>query len=398
MSRLYRLAYLISHPIQYQAPMLRYIAAHQEIDLTVFFMSDLSVRDYQDPGFKVSVKWDIPLLEGYRYVFLPVMGGKDRISFWQPFVYGLWRHLKSGRFDALWVNGYFHQVYLRAIAIAKMLGIKILFRCESHLKSQSRSWIKMRIKNFVLPRFFKAIDAFLAIGTLNRDYYLHYGVPKEHIFLTPYAVDNVFFQKKAIEARPHRETLRAELGLEPGRPVILFASKFQPHKRARDLLEAYIHLSSDGFKEPHPYLLFIGDGEERLRLETRAKELNWSSVRFLGFKNQTEIPQYYDLCDVFVLPSDRENWGLVINEVMNAGKPVIISDQVGCGPDLVEDGVNGFIVPVGDVPMLADRLRCLVNNPGLAARMGEESLRRISMWDFEAGLHGLLQALRSVVR
>ena len=156
----------------------------------------------------------------------------------------------------------------------------------------------------------------------------------------PYAVDNEFFRTAAERARPHRERLRAELGLQPGRAVILFASKMQPHKRAADLLEAYARLSPDTAAEPAAYLVFAGDGEERARLERRARALKWDSIRFIGFRNQSELPALYDLCDVFVLPSEHEPWGLVVNEAMNAGKPVIVSDRVGAGPDLVEDGVN----------------------------------------------------------
>ncbi|MFQ5914085.1 MAG: glycosyltransferase, partial [Nitrospinota bacterium] len=286
MSRTYRLAYLVSHPIQYQAPMLRYIAAQREIDLTVFFLSDLSVRDYRDPGFGIPVKWDVPLLEGYKHVFLPALGRRNRLSFWRPFVYGLWRHLKAGHFDALWLHSYAHQVSLRALAIAKLLGLKVLFRGESHLKSRPRSRAKLWLKDRTFPRLFKAIDGFLAIGTLNRAYYLHYGAPEERIFMMPYAVDNAFFQKRVNEARPHQKALRAELGLEPDRPVILYASKFQPRKRPGDLLDAYVRLSPDGVRQPKPYLLFIGDGEERPRLEARVQRLGWSSVKFLGFKNQ----------------------------------------------------------------------------------------------------------------
>lgn len=393
MSRTYRLAYLVSHPIQYQAPMLRHIAAHPRIDLTVFFLSDHSVRQFEDPGFGVPVRWDVPLLDGYRHVFLPALGGKNRLSFWRPFVYGLRRQLKAEQFDALWLHGYAHQANLWALAVAKRLGIKVLLRGESHLKSQSASSTMLFVKNLVLPRLFKSVDAFLAIGSLNRDYYLHYGVSKDRIFAMPYAVDNAFFQKKIDEARPNREALRSDLDLQPGRPIILYVSKFKRRKRAGDLLEAYIRLSPDGVHEPKPYLLFVGDGEERFALERRVKQLGWNSVRFLGFKNQTELPQYYDLCDVFVLPSENEPWGLVVNEVMNAGKPVIVSDQVGAGADLVKDGETGFVVPVGDVARLADCLRRLTSDPELAWKMGNQSQKRISEWGFEADLQGLLEAL-----
>jgi len=393
----YRVACLVSHPIQYQAPLLRRIAACPEIDLTVFFMSDLSVRGYRDPGFGTRVRWDVPLLDGYRYEFLPGLGPRDRISFWWPFSFGLSRLLRPGRFDVLWVHGYYHFVALRAILGAKAARIKVLMRGESNLISETRRALARGLKRLLLPRLFRLIDGFLAIGTLNREYYLRYGVPQRKIFMMPYAVDNEFFQKKAGEARVRREQLRAELGLEQGRPVILYVAKLQRRKRPMDLLEAYVQLSPDGIREPRPYLLFVGDGEERRRLEERVRGLGWRSVRFLGFKTQSELPRYYDLCDVFVLPSAHEPWGLVVNEAMNAAKPVVVSDQVGCAPDLVRDGVNGFVFPAGDIGALAERLRRLTEDPELARRMGEESLRIIDKWNFDADVQGLLEALDYVV-
>ncbi|MBI2867363.1 MAG: glycosyltransferase family 4 protein [Chloroflexi bacterium] len=398
MHRPYRLAYLVSHPIQYQAPLLRYLSASPEIDLTVYFLSNHSVLGYKDAGFGVDVQWDVDLLDGYKHVFLPCLGRQDHLSFWRPLTHGLWSRLRAGRFDALWVHGYAHQANLRAIAIARLLGMKVLLRGESHLGSGSRSKAQVWIKQRTYPWFFKAPNAFLAIGTLNTLYYRHYGVPADRIFPMPYTVDNDFFLRRSEEASPLREALRAELGFEPGRPVILYASKFQPRKRAADLLDAYIRLSPDGRQEPRPYLLFVGDGEERPLLESRVRSLGWSSVKFLGFRNQTELPRYYDLCDIFALPSEYEPWGLVVNEVMNAGKAVIVSDQVGAGPDLVKEGESGYIVRVKDVEALAGRLRSLVDDPTLCRRMGEESRRRIAAWGFEADRRGLLDALASVVK
>jgi len=116
-------------------------------------------------------------------------------------------------------------------------------------------------------------------------------------------------------------------------------------------------------------------------------------VRFAGFQNQTQMPAYYAACDVYVLCSQRETWGLAVNEAMNAGKPVIVTDQVGAAKDLVGDGDNGYVVPVGDVDVLSDRLRRITSDELLARRMGASSLRRISRWDFEADVAGLWQAL-----
>ena len=341
----------------------------------------------------MQLRWDIPLLKGYSYSFLPALGAADKRTFLKPYTYGIVKHLKADNIDVLLLPGYGHQAYLRAIIAAKLLGRKVILFGDSHLLSLKRSWLKRIYKTLVYPFFFQAFDAFLAIGSWNKIYYRYYGVPEEKIFRMPFAVDNNFFQEEAQKAHSSRKCLRKALNLRPNFPVILFASKFLRRKRAADLLEAYVRLSPDGVSEPNAYLLFIGDGEERERLEQRVENLGWSNILFLGFKNQSELPRYYDLCDVFVLPSEHEPWGLVVNEVMNAGKAVIVSDQVGCGPDLVCDGVNGFVVPVGNIDVLADRLTRLINNPKLVTAMGEKSLRRISSWSYAEAVDGILQAI-----
>jgi glycosyltransferase involved in cell wall biosynthesis len=238
------------------------------------------------------------------------------------------------------------------------------------------------------------------VGARNREYYRSYGVPAERIFMMPYAVDNASFQAAAARAHPSRELLRTSLGLPPGCPVILYASKFQSHKRTQDLLEAFIRMSPDGRKASPAALLFVGDGEERPALERRISALGWnsiqSSIQILGFRNQSELPALFDLCDIFVLPSAVEPWGLVINEVMNAGKAIVASDRVGAVPDLVRDGINGFVFPAGDVDALRDRLQRLVADPMLTQNMGHASLRLVGSHNFAADRDGLLQALEFV--
>ncbi|MFZ0657276.1 MAG: hypothetical protein WAM05_01060, partial [Candidatus Binataceae bacterium] len=150
MSSPYRVACLVTHPIQYQAPMFRYLASSPELDLTVLFLSDLSMREYHDPGFGVAFKWDVPLLEGYRSEFLPAFGAIDQISFWRPFTRAIRSRLRAGRFDALWIHGYAHQAMLRAVAAARSLGIKVLMRGESHHGSESRSALTQMLKRRML--------------------------------------------------------------------------------------------------------------------------------------------------------------------------------------------------------------------------------------------------------
>jgi glycosyltransferase involved in cell wall biosynthesis len=387
-----RVAYMVSHPIQYQAPLLRRLAAEKAFELTVLFLSDLSTREYRDPGFGCGVKWDVNLLDGYKSKVLPAWGDRDTFGFCRPVTLGVERELRTGRYDAVWLHGYAHHAHLRACFTAKRHGMKVLLRGESHDKSSAHSAVVTLVKRQVLSRFFRHIDAFLAIGRANRDYYLNHGVPSGKVFLVPYAVDNERFQASA--TADARNKVFAELDLTRGRPVILFASKLQPKKRPWDLWEAFTRLSPDGLEEPLPYLIFAGEGSERAGIEAAALRRRWTNVRFVGFQNQTQLPGYYAAADVLVLPSEREPWGLVVNEAMNAGTAVIVSDQVGAAADLVADGKNGYVVSTGDVNTLTDRLRRLASDSALVRSMGEQSLRRISRWSLEADVKGFLEALR----
>ncbi len=389
-----RLAYLVTHPIQYQAPLLRRIAREPDIDLQVFFASDVSSRQFLDPGFGARIRWDVPLLEGYKCEFLPAIGGNDRISFWRPFNYGLSERLSKGKFDALWIHGYMRWSHLRAMLVAKRLGMKVLIRDEVTAISARRGPVNKCAKRVFFAMLRRLVDGFMAIGTLNREYYRQNGIEETRIFLMPYAIDNAFFQSLSRASADRREELRSGLGLRPGRPVILYVGKMSERKRPHDLLEAYALLSPDGRAEPDPYLVYVGEGTERARLEARTSSLGWSSVKFLGFKNQSELPAYYDLCDVFVIPSVLEPWGLVVNEAMNAGRPIIASDRVGCAPDLVRDGVNGRIFGAGDIGALHMALRDVLSDPCRCRTMGQNSLDIIRVWGFEEDAKGLRSALR----
>ena len=390
------IAYLVTHPIQYQAPLLRRIAKEPEFELTVFFRSDFSTKEFIDPEFGTQIKWDTNLLDGYNYEILPAVGPSDRFSFWRPWNYGLWKRLRKGRFQVLWIHGYAMFFHLYAMIAAKFLGIKVLIRDEPTLVSKKRGKFKISIKR----AFFSYVNlfcvGFLAIGKMNKDYYLANGVPEKKIFEMPYAVDNDFFQEKAKICSLNRETLRASLCLVPGRPIVLYASKMSQRKRPMDLFEAFSHI----FKNltPSPYLLFVGDGEMRSYLEKRVEKMGLGSdVLFLGFKNQGELPCFYDLCDVFVLPSLFEPWGLVINETMNASGAVIASDQVGSASDLIHPWRNGFVFRAGDVSGLASALIKTLSNPDRCRAMGQESMNIISKWGFDEDIKGLKNAVKAVL-
>lgn len=389
----WRIAYLVTHPIQYQAPLLRLIAAQPDMDLTVFFQSEGALGRHFDAGFGQIVHWDVPLLDGYRHEFLPALGRRDLITTHRPFSYGIARRLLRGNFDVLWVHGYSRPFNWEAMLVAKLAGLKVLVRDDATLAGTRRRWTRRVVKQVFFRLLATMVDGFLAVGTANADYYRAHGVPARKIFVLPYAVDNEFFAKRAAEAAPVRDRLRASLGLEPRRPVILFASKFQARKRPLDLLRAYEQLLARGSMRAPPYLLFVGDGELRAAVEAEAASKQLTGVRFLGFRNQTELPALFDLCDVFVLPSVNEPFGLVVNEVMAAGRAVVATDEVGCAPDLVKPGVNGQTFSAGDVAGLADALERVLVPPSRAQAMGNASRDIIGRWSFAEDIKELRRAL-----
>ncbi|MDE3104141.1 MAG: glycosyltransferase family 4 protein [Acidobacteriota bacterium] len=395
-----RLAYLVSHPIQYQAPLLRRIALEPDIDLTVFFGSDFSVRGYQDKGFGVDVKWDVPLLEGYRYEFLPKLRDTATYSVTSPLSYGIWSRLRGRNgepaFDALWTHGYATLNALHGMLAAKSLGIPVLVRAESWLADRSRSPWKLVAKQVFFHALRPFVDAVLPIGSLNAEYWRHYFGPQMPMFQMPYAVDNAYFQHQSELATNHREALRQELGLEPGRPIILFASKLQTRKRCSDLVEAYRRLCTQRKQTPVPYLLIVGDGEERAALQQQASATGLEGIRFCGFRNQSELPRFFDLASVFVLPSEHEPWGLIVNEVMNAARAVIVTQDVGSYVDLIADGVEGCVYPVRDIGALVVCLERVLASPETAAQMGERARQRIDQWSFEQDVAGLRAALAHI--
>ena len=171
MTRKIRLAYLVSHPIQYQAPLLRRIAQERDIDLHVFFGSDFSTRGYKDEGFGVGVVWDVPLVEGYAHTFLPRLRDNGTVGVATPLNRGIYGHLRGSgerpRFDALWVHGYATANAMQGMLAAKMLGIPVLLRAESWLKDRSRSRSKLAMKRGFFEGLKQLVEGVLPIGDVE---------------------------------------------------------------------------------------------------------------------------------------------------------------------------------------------------------------------------------------
>jgi glycosyltransferase involved in cell wall biosynthesis len=374
-----RLVYLVSHPIQYQAPLLRRIATEPGIDLVVLFETMLTAGTFRDEGFGRDVAWDVPLTDGYVH---HVVATKADVE----------RHLAGA--DVLWLHGWDSRLRRAALTLARARGMPTLMRGENTAAAMpDGAGLRGMVKRHYLRTIFRLCSGFLCIGADNRRYYAERGIGAERLFEMPYAVDNAFFAERAAAARPNREALRAELGLANGQPVVLYAGKLQRRKHPLALYDAWRSLQGD-----RPALVYVGDGEERAELEARIKSDDTKAqVHVLGFRNQSELPAYYDLADIFVLAAEREPWGLAVNEAMACGTAVIVSDQCGVAADLVADDC-GAVVPAGDTQALATALNTLLADKARLKTMGDAARARVSTWDFEADVAGLKQSLSAVSR
>jgi glycosyltransferase involved in cell wall biosynthesis len=377
-----RLAVVVSHPIQYYAPIFRELA--RRVDLHVFFAQSLSPAQQAAAGFGQAFDWDVDLLSGYPSTFLKNVAarpGPDHFLGCDTPEIGA--RLKRGGFDALLVFGWYLKSMVQAVWAAKSLGIPVIVRGDSHLDTP-RGPLKRAAKAAAYPLMLRAFDAALYVGARSRAYYEHYHYPPSRLFFSPHCVDAAWF---AARATPDRgRALRSRLGIAAQEKVVLFAGKLIPLKRPLDIVDACA--SADG---AGPHLVVAGAGELEAAVRQRAAAMG-VRLHLLGFQNQTEMPAVYAAADVLVLASDRETWGLVANEALACGVPIIVSDTVGCAPDLAGDGAAGRIFPLGDTSALARAIGEVLHSPpspeGIAAKS--------SAYTLGVALEGVERALAAV--
>lgn len=382
------LAHLVSHPIPYFAPLYRELARRPEVDLTVYFYSDATLRDFRDREFGRTVRWDGDLLGGYRWRILPSAArtGIGDTAHRRPH-WDIVRDVMRGGFDVLWVHGHQHLATWLAAGAARLRGMRVLVRDEQTLLHR-RPFPRSLVRGVALRALYSQSSA-LYIGEANRRHFQHHGMPASRMFAAPYCVDNGRFAAAARALQPQRAAIRRAFGVEDGRPVVLFAGKLIEKKQPLLLIEAFARVR----RERECALLFAGDGPLRADVQRLVTRLGVPDVHVAGFLNEPEMSRAYAAADVFVLPSKlHETWGLVVNEAMNFGLPVIVSDKVGCAADLVRSGENGYVVHHDDASGLAAAIARLVADGGLRARLGERSRAIIQEYSIERCADGIVAA------
>jgi glycosyltransferase involved in cell wall biosynthesis len=389
------LAVVETHPVQYHAPVYRCVQGQFGVPVTAIYGSDFSVIGYEDPEFKARFAWDTDLLSGHEVRFLRRVAEGGAQTAGAVSARGLGRTLAETAPAAVLVCGYGSPFHRMALAQAMRRRLPILFRAETTDHAVQRSRLKAWARSRTLRALYRRCSRLLYIGERSYQHFRKLGCPERRLVFSPYCVDPTTFRAREADRAECRTITRAELGIGPSRTVVLFAGKLSPRKGPDLLLRAARMLPASG--DERPVLLFLGDGELRGPLERLANEPPVADVRFVGFQNQTRLSAFYHAADLLTLPSRHlETWGLVVNEALLHGVPCVVSDVVGCAPDLVRPGVTGEIFRADSVEELGLALARgfeLVGRPDVRAACRAA----LSEYSVERAAAGIAAAFRAVV-
>lgn len=331
-----RIGVITEIPTPYRLPLFARLAERSDLELEVLFCASVEPgREWRDDGNLARVPHRV--MRGWHPV-LPARG--------DTFVYEInpeiVKILRRERYDALVVGGYGVFAEQAAIAYARATRTPYLLHSESHHGKKRRA-LTRAIKRVALPAVIAHAAAGLATGTRAADYLVSYGLPRERVRIVPNTIDVVAYASAATRVREDPAHTFERLGLPPR--FLLFVGRLVETKGLLDLLAAHMHAGGDA-----PPLVVVGDGPLR-GLVTAAPNVRW-----LGFRQPAELIELFALADRTVLPSLAETWGVVVNEALACGSPVVVSDAVGAAHDLLRPGIDGIVVPAGNIDALATAL------------------------------------------
>lgn len=364
----------------YRIPVFNALAAREEVDLHVVFLSETDAGLRQWRVYREEIQFSYEVLRSFRrriagFNALLSRGVRGALDRYHP--------------DIIVAGGYSYLAMWQAQRWASRNGIPFLLWSESNLMDARKNlpWVE-----FAKRKFVEGCQGFVVPGTSAAQYLASFGVQKEKIFTAPNAVDVERFAKCAEKARGDR--CREQLGLPP--KFFLYVGRFVRSKGIYDLLDAYAKLPEEARRVAG--LVLVGDGEEREELMRRSREIPAGQILFPGFVQRDELANFYAWSNALVFPTHSDPWGLVVNEAMACGVPVIATDAAGCTADLLCDGANGYVVSVGKPELLSQAMLRLVNDPELRERMGRASANRSQSFTPQIWADGVVRATNGAFR
>jgi glycosyltransferase involved in cell wall biosynthesis len=386
-----RAAFIVSHPIQYFAPLYQRLGRREDLEIKVFFTWHDGRTPVEDRGFKERISWDIPLTEGYEFELVPnVATNPGTHHFFGLRNPALVQRVVDWHPNVVLIHGWAWLSHLQAMHTFHKLKVLSLFRGDSHLIHAGFSGPRWWVKRALLRRIFSWPTGFLVVGSANRAYYENFGVKPNRLYRCPYSIDVSRFAEPSELLEQEAARWRMQMRIMPDQTVFLYAGKLEPKKRPLDLMRAVSRLQNSD-----AVLVIVGGGELIGDIESFAAS-DPARFRVLPFQNQTRMPVVYRLGDVFVLPSSSdETWGLSVNEALSCSRPVIVSDRVGCARDVVDPSC-GWIFPWSDLQALEKTLQGTVANRHTLTHMRRAARQRAQLFDLTVTEAALLKTINAV--
>ncbi|HLB41670.1 MAG TPA: glycosyltransferase [Gammaproteobacteria bacterium] len=302
----------------------------------------------------------------------------------------VYQNVVKNNYKAIFLAGWIHPVCLALIILSKIFRIPVAVDSDTPLFHFIPLW-KRIIKRAVYPLLFKLPNMFLPGGTRQAEYLQHYKVPSKKIRLEQMTVDVIGIQRYINQLPTNAYiSLRERFGFTSNDFIFLFVGRLIERKGIKELIKAFSKIKNNQIK-----LIIAGDGPLKSYLENALQSIK--NVYYAGCLEKNAIIEMYFISNVFVLPAHWEPWGLVINEAMAAGKPAIVSDQVGCIDDLIIPGKTGLITKSQSIDDLIKAMIYFFENPTIYATMSKNVLNHIANWTLENEAKNICSALEYIM-
>ncbi len=386
---MHKLAIITTHPIQYNAPLFRLLHERNAISIKVFYTWSQSEKGVKyDPGFGKEIQWDIPLLDGYEYCFVnnisTAPGSHHYKGIDNP---TLIEEIQNWGASAVLVYGWNFKSHLKVMRFFKN-RIPVLFRGDSTLLNE-KFGIKQIARRIFLKYIYSYVDIAMYVGEANKAYFVAHGLKNKQLQFMPHAIDNKRFQRTST-IEEAAMVFRKENSIPEETVLFLYAGKLDENKNTFFLINAF-----EKIKNLKAHLLIVGNGKTETNLKSSFSKNK--RIHFVDFQNQQTMPLLYNACDVFVLPSKSETWGLSLNEAMAAGKAVMATETCGAAIDLIDNGQNGYVFKYNDEYKLKHCLEYFIENKNAIKDFGNKSLDKINLFSYLNDAKALEDVLYTVL-
>lgn len=376
MMRLIWVTESISH---FEVPLFRLVASMPGLDFTLLYQKDIGGGKAYDESYQQNLDWGISLTQGYQSHRVE---SPDKLA----------DMLDQIRPEAMMLYGYRGPFLGRALVYGLEHGIPLGLRATANYQLDRRNPWKSLLRPLALPifRLFRAVHYG---GRASYRYFRLMGVPKHRLFFVPYSVHTPYFLRAPELFSQARAEVRKQLGFPPEAFVVLFVGQLSWFKGPDMALHVFRHLHA---RLPRARFLVVGDGVMRRELEGEAGALlPPGTVKFVGFQNQKEIPAYYLAADVALFTTRYETWARAVNECMACGLPCVVSNRLPASMDLVQDGVNGYVIPYGQWQTFIGRLLQLAQDPDLRSRLGKAATEECKLFSYAHHIKTLKNSFNS---